>query len=159
MTGTTDDSYREPTMSHEQVEKHFRDRQRAWVRHDAETLARGHAEHGILRTPMFGVVRGREHIGATYRLLFRAFSGQQFRFDPMVIDGHRVALPMMASVIHTTEFLGLAPTGQRAEIEGIFIDELSPDGLIVSEHRIYDFTRALVQLGAWPGGREGPLHV
>jgi len=135
-------------MTREQLESFFLERQRAWVQHDADALTRGHAEGGTLTSPMLGSVSGREQIGATYRMLFRAFSEQEYSFDPMLVDGNRVALPITVTVVHTGEFMGMAPTGRRAQIQGVFLYDLSSDGLIAHEHRVYDFTSLLIQIGA-----------
>ena len=42
--------------------------------------------------------------------------------------------------------MGMEPTGRAVKISIAFIYELR-DGLIVSEHRIYDFTGVLIQIG------------
>jgi uncharacterized protein (TIGR02246 family) len=135
-------------MTREQLERFFHERQQAWARHDAEALTRDHAEDGTLMTPMLGSVRGRDQIGATYRMLFRAFSEQEFSFDPILVDGNRVAQPITVGLAHTGEFMGMAPTGRRAQVQGVFLYDMASDGLIGHEHRVYDFTSLLIQIGA-----------
>jgi hypothetical protein len=43
--------------------------------------------------------------------------------------------------------MGLEGTGRRCSFEGASLFELSPELLIMSERRFYDFTGLLAQLG------------
>jgi predicted ester cyclase len=134
-------------MTRSDVKSFFAQRQEAWKTLDAGALAMGHAEDGTLTSPMMGSLHGREPIRASYQTLFRAFSDQHFAFDPLLIDGNRVAQPFTVTVTHTGDFMGLAGTGRRAQIHGVFIYDMA-NGLIAHEQRIYDFTSLLIQIGA-----------
>ena len=43
--------------------------------------------------------------------------------------------------------MGFQGTGRRCSFEGVSLFELSADGLIAAERRVYDFTGLLAQLG------------
>jgi predicted ester cyclase len=47
---------------------------------------------------------------------------------------------------HSGPFFGLAATGKRYQIHGVFLDTLK-GGLIARERRMYDFTALLLQIG------------
>ena len=134
-------------MTRDEIQAFFADRQQAWKAHDADALAKGHAKDGTLSSPMLGSLQGREQILASYRTLFRAFSDQKFVFDPLLVDGDRVAQPFTVTVIHTGDFMGLPGTGRRAQIQGVFFYDIADD-LIAHEQRLYDFTSLLIQIGA-----------
>ncbi len=48
---------------------------------------------------------------------------------------------------HQGDFMGFQGTGRRCSFEGVSLFELSADGLIAAERRVYDFTGLLAQLG------------
>jgi uncharacterized protein (TIGR02246 family) len=141
-------------MTRTEIEAFFAHRQEAWKAHDAGALALSHAEDGTLTSPMLGSLEGRGPIEASYQTLFRAFQDQAFTFDPLLVDGDRVAQPFTVTVTHTGDFMGLAGTGRRAQIHGVFIYDMA-NGLIAHEQRIYDFTSLLIQIGAL---RAKPSH-
>lgn len=134
-------------MTRDETLAFFLARQRAWRAHDVDVLTNGHAENGTVNSPLFGSIRGREQIGGSYRTLFRAFSEQQYVFEPLLVDGDRVAQPFTVTTVHTGEFMGMPGTGRHAQIQGVFFSDMA-DGLIAHEQRLYDFTSLLIQIGA-----------
>jgi predicted ester cyclase len=134
-------------MTRNDIVRFFDERQHAWDARDADALGQAHAERGTVVSPMFATVVGRQAITNSYRSLFRMFTDWTFRGGSLLIDDARVAQPFTATATHTGEFMGLAPTGRRFEIEGIRLFDLGPDGEIVFEKRHYDFTGLLIQIG------------
>lgn len=134
-------------MTRDETQAFFLERQRAWRDQDVEALTNGHAENGTVTSPLFGSIRGREQIGASYSTLFRAFSEQQYIFEPILVDGDRVAQPFTVTTVHTGEFMGMAGTGRHAQVQGVFFSDMA-NGLIAHEQRLYDFTSLLIQIGA-----------
>ena len=124
----------------------FARRQAQWNAHDADGLAAGHAEDGVVQSPMHGTPRGRAAIADSYSALFGVFPDWQFTEDDLIVDGDRVAQVFTAEATHTGEFMGLAGTNRRFRIQGVRLYDMS-HGLIRSERRLYDFTGLLIQVG------------
>lgn len=95
---------------------------------------------------MFGDLYGREAIAASYATLFRTFPDWTFADQPLVIDGDRVVQLFSADATHGAEFMGLPATGRHFNITGARMHVIK-DGLVQEEHRMYDFTGLLIQVG------------
>ena len=134
-------------MTREEIVRVFDRRHEAVARHDAETLAAGHATDSVLESPMVGgTVNGREAIARIYRGLFAGFPDVAIDWSDLVIDGGRVVEMGTMSGTDTGGFMGLPPTGRRFCIPIALIFTFK-DGLIAHERRVYDFTGMLVQIG------------
>jgi len=139
-------------MSHDQIREFFDAQEEHWRARDPVKLAGGHAEDGLIISPIFGTVTGRPAIRASYESLFTIFPDWDYRADHILIDlnGASVAEPFTATATHVGEFMGLAGCGRRFEIQGVRLFEMR-DGLIARERRYYDFTGMLIQLGVLRG--------
>jgi steroid delta-isomerase-like uncharacterized protein len=137
-------------MTRDAILSFLDERQRAWEARDPNALAAGHAEHGTVVSPMFGRRAGRDAIRDSYRSLFTTFPDWTFAAQPVLIDGDRVAQPFSATATHVGDFMGLPGTNRRFKIQGVRIIEML-DGLIQHEHRHYDFTGLLIQIGVLRG--------
>lgn len=133
-------------MATDEVREFFRVQQDHWRERDPEKLASGHAEDGVIISPIFRTVTGRQAILASYKALFQIFPDWDYRAEQLLIDGSGVAEPFTATATHVGEFMGLAGCGRRFEIQGVRLFEMG-DGLIARERRYYDFTGMLIQLG------------
>jgi steroid delta-isomerase-like uncharacterized protein len=133
-------------MTREDIQTLFARREQAWRDRDAASLASSHAEHGTVASPMFTNVVGRQDILEAYRSLFRIFPDWTLTGQDLIIDGDRVAQHFIATATQAGEFMGLAGTGRRFNIEGVLLFRVE-NGLIADERRIYDFTGLLVQIG------------
>jgi len=133
-------------MTRDEIQALFDRRADAWRRRDVDALAASHAEHGVVVSPMFTTVTGRDHITDAYRSLFRAFPDWDYAGEALIVDGVRVAQPFTVQATHAGEFMGLAGSGRRFTVHGVLLFEVG-DGLIQTERRIYDFTGLLIQLG------------
>ena len=134
-------------MTREEAQAFFTRRQTAWKNCDVDALTRDHAEDGTVSSPMLGTIQGREEIATSYVSVFRAFSVIDFMWEPLLIDGDRIAQPFNSAVTHTGVFMGFAGTGRRAQVQGVFFCDIA-NGMIAHEQRLYDFTSLLIQLGA-----------
>ena len=137
-------------MTRDQVEALFERRRRAWEGRDAEGLAATHSPDGVVKSPMFGELHGREQITASYAKLFHTFPDWTFGDQSLVIDGERVVQLFTATATHAADFMGLPPTGRTFTIEGARMHILK-DGLVHDEQRLYDFTGLLIQVGVLKG--------
>jgi len=133
-------------MTREEIVDLFAERNDAWVARHVGALARTHAENGVVRSPMFGQLHGREAIATSYASLFRMFPDWTFVSDAVLIDGNRCAQSFQATATHSADFMGLPASGRQFRIEGVRLYTLT-DRLIQEEQRIYDFTGLLIQVG------------
>ena len=133
-------------MTRDEIVAFFEARMEAWRAHDVGALVRTHADNGIIRSPMFGELHGREAIASSYASLFRTFPDWTFLSDRLIIDGDQVVQPFSATATHSAEFMGLQASGRKFKIEGARLHVMK-DGRIQEEQRIYDFTGLLIQVG------------
>ena len=118
----------------------------AFRRHDAAALAGSHSIDGLVESPMFATLQGRQAIEESYRQLFAAFPDFDLRLDSVLVDPPRVAMTTTNFGTHVNEFLGLPGTGKHFEFLLARLVTVE-NGLIARERRIYDFTGFLVQIG------------
>jgi hypothetical protein len=133
-------------MTRDETVAFFSVRNQAWTARDVSALARTHAVNGIVRSPMFGELNGRDAIAASYASLFRMFPDWQFESEALIIDGAMSAQSFQATATHASDFMGLPATGRHFRIEGVRLHTMR-EGLIQDEQRIYDFTGLLIQVG------------
>lgn len=124
----------------------FSRRDDAWVARDVGALARTHAETAVVRSPMFGLLNGREAIATSYASLFRMFPDWTFASQSMLIDGNQCVQLFEATATHSADFMGLPASGRQFRIEGVRLYTVKDD-LIQDEKRVYDFTGLLIQVG------------
>jgi predicted ester cyclase len=128
----------------------FSERETHWRARDPAALAQGHAPAGVVVSPMFGRLSGRDAIRNSYQSLFTMFPDWAFVANDPIVDGDRIALPFSATATHVGEFMGLSGTNRRFQIQGVRLVEMT-DGLIHIEQRLYDFTGLLIQVGVLRG--------
>jgi steroid delta-isomerase-like uncharacterized protein len=133
-------------MTRDEIVELFARRSHAWTARDVGALARTHAANGIVSSPMFGELTGREAIADSYASLFRMFPDWTFLSESLLIDGDRIAQSFSATATHSSDFMGLPASGRKFRIEGVRLHTMK-DGLIQEEQRIYDFTGLLIQVG------------
>ena len=125
----------------------FSDWEPDWKARNPERLANWSAEGvATVNSPMFKRLNRRKEITESYYRLFETFPDWTIVNEEPLIDGDRAALPFRATATHVGEFMGLAGTGRKFQIEGVRIFRMG-DGLIQDERRIYDFTSFLMQIG------------
>ena len=134
-------------MSRDEIAALIDRRHQAWNAHDAYALALDHSEDGVVGSPLAGgSATGREAIERLYATMFHAFTDFKLERHHLLIDGDRAALFGQTSGTDRGGFMGMDPTGRAVKVSIAFLYELR-DGLIVNEHRIYDFTGLLIQVG------------
>jgi predicted ester cyclase len=79
--------------------------------------------------------------------VFPAFSDFKITVEMQVAEGNKVASYWKMTGVHTGEYLGIPPTGKKATLFGIGIDE-DQDGRISEVCNIYDFESFLQRLKA-----------
>lgn len=134
-------------MSRDEIAALMDRRHHAWNAHDAHALSLDHSEDCVVWSPLAGGnATGREAIERLYAALFHTFTDLKLERRDLLIDGDRAALFGETSGTDRGGFMGMDPTGRAAKVSIAFLYELR-EGLIVSEHRIYDFTGLLIQIG------------
>ena len=133
-------------MTRDEAAVLFAERDAIWRRGDTEALASLHADDGVIISPLFGAIKGREAIEKSYRQIFKIFNDLTLDTDEIVADGDRVAQFFHCHATHTSDVFGIPATGRAFEIRGVLIFNFK-DGKIIKERRLYDFTGMLVQLG------------
>ena len=134
-------------MTHHDARLFLRARGDKYASHDPKALAADHTVDGVVHSPMFASVTGRDAIEQSYVALFRIFPDWSITFDEAIIDSSgRAAHPCDVTATHRGEFLGMAGTGKRITFRGVLLYTLV-DGLIAEESRLYDFTGLLFQAG------------
>jgi steroid delta-isomerase-like uncharacterized protein len=133
-------------VTHKQAVAFLRQRQAKWDRRDPAELTADHARDGLVRSPMFADVRGKDAIEASYRKLFTTFPDWTIVFDEPIVDGERAAHPFTVNATHVGDFMGFPGTGRKFKFSGALLYTLR-DGLIAEERRVYDFSGLLIQLG------------
>jgi steroid delta-isomerase-like uncharacterized protein len=133
-------------MQRDAIESLFEQREQLWRRRDSAGLAKAHSADGIVESPIFGVVRGRPAIEASYSGLFRAFPDSTLENQGLIIDGVQVVQLFKWHATHSAEMFGLPATGRQFTSQGALIYRFS-EMHIEHERRIYDFTGMLVQIG------------
>lgn len=129
----------------------------AWEKEDVQTLVACYADDCVVVSPIFSTLTGRAHVEKSFIDLFKAFGKQKIEVEDIVIgneDPPRAVMVWKLQSTHVGEVFGMPPSGKRIAVTICFVLTLR-NGLITKDHRIYDFTSMLMQLGAL---RAKPAH-
>ena len=77
-------------MTRDEVVQFLAARRQHWRDRDPVALASDHSDEGTVQSPIFGSVRGRAAIEASYRELYKVFSDWMTEEEESVIDGTRL---------------------------------------------------------------------
>lgn len=137
---------RDTDMTREQIVAVLNAMQRGWNTRDPVALAALFADNALVHSPIFGELKGRLAIEKSYRDLFRGFADWTFEGQDVIVDGNRAAQLFTVTATHTSDMFGVDATHRSFKIKGVLIFEFR-DGRIAFEHRLYDFTSLLLQVG------------
>jgi steroid delta-isomerase-like uncharacterized protein len=132
-------------MTRDEIAHLFDRRLDSLRRRDVEALVRDYAEDAVVESPV-GSVRGRAGIDTLHRGWFSSFPDLSFEQSDLIIGDDRAAVALTVSGTNTGGFMDLPPTGKRFSFTAVTLCTLR-DGQIVSETRVYDFTRFLIEIG------------
>ena len=118
-----------------------------WNRRDPDGIALYHAADSVAESPIYATLRGRKAIHDAARAFFTSFPDAALVVDAILVDEPRVAIFTTVNATHVNEFFGMPGTNRHIEFRNARLLEMSEDGFITYERRIYDFTGLLVQLG------------
>jgi predicted ester cyclase len=97
----------------------------------------------------FGIPNGPEGVRQFIAAMDSAFSNADVRAEDVLAEGDKVAVRYVYEADHTGELMGLAATGKRIRLPGIFIARVE-DGKIAEYWRQEDHLGLMQQLGAIP---------
>jgi ketosteroid isomerase-like protein len=132
-------------MSREEARALVRQLLDAASRRDLSELMALYAADAVAVSPVFGEVRGRANIAATWQTLFRTFADLTVTVSDVLVDADRIAV---LSTIKTTDrigWFGLPATGGPIGYRLVLLLTVA-DGAIVHDERIYDSTGVLERL-------------
>ena len=114
-------------------------------RRDSERVLGCYAPDAVAVSPVFGEVRGREAVVATWSTLFTTFADLTIEHVDFLVDGDRVAVLGQIKTTDRIGWFGLPPTGSPITYRLVLLFTLK-DGVIVHDERIYDSTGVLDRL-------------
>ncbi len=112
---------------------------------DLARLMALYASDAVAVSPVFGEVRGRASIGATFETLFTTLADATVEVGDVLVDGDRLAVIGTITTTDRTGWFGLRPTGSVIRYRLMLLLTIA-DGLIVHDERIYDSTGVLERL-------------
>ena len=133
-------------MTEQTIRELFHRQREHWQARDADALTSCHTPDGVVISPIFRTIKGSDAIRQSYHSLFRIFPDWDYQSQDLLVCDDRAAESFIVRATHVGEFLGVAGTKKKIEIQGARMFELR-DNLIARERRYYDFTGTLIQLG------------
>jgi steroid delta-isomerase-like uncharacterized protein len=135
-------------MSRDEILALLARRRAAIAARDVRALASLYTEDAEVISPFAGgAVTGREAVTKVHEAWFKAVPDVEFTDDPPIIDGDRVSHMSTGRGTDVGGFLGHPPSGKPFVLQIVLFYTMR-DGYIAREHRVYDFTGLLVQIGA-----------
>jgi steroid delta-isomerase-like uncharacterized protein len=87
-----------------------------------------------------------------FRMLLAAFPDMRMDVEDMIASGDKVVARVTATATHQGEFMGVAGTGSRVEVQLIDIMRFDDAGLVCEHWGVADLLTLLQQIGAVPAG-------
>jgi len=111
-------------------------------------LAEGFVEHEVLP----GMAPTKAGTREFFTMYMAAFPDLRFATEDIITSGDKVVGRFRASGTQDGELMGMPPSGNRIEVEGIDIIRFGDDGLAHEHWGIFDALGMMQQLGAIPMG-------
>jgi len=115
------------------------------MHHDLPRLMSHYAAEAVAVSPVFGEVRGRAAIAATWERLFSTFTDIQYSVSDLLVDGNRIAVLGSVTVTDRVGWFGLPPTGGLLSYRLVLLFTIV-EGEVVHDERIYDSTGVVERL-------------
>lgn len=96
-----------------------------------------------------GLPANKEGVRQFFTMMRTAFPDLQFKVNFMVAEGDKVAAYITMSGTHKGEFMGMAPTGKKFEINAVDIIQIA-DGKAVAHWGVTDVMKMMQDLGMMP---------
>jgi steroid delta-isomerase-like uncharacterized protein len=85
-----------------------------------------------------------------FRLLLSAFPDMQLEVEDLIESGDKAVARVSARATHQGEFMGIPPTGKRAEMQLIDIMRFDENGFVCEHWGVADMLSLMQQLGVVP---------
>jgi steroid delta-isomerase-like uncharacterized protein len=85
-----------------------------------------------------------------FQALLSAFPDMSMEVEDLIAGGGKTVARVRATATHQGEFMGIAPTGRRVEIQLIDIMRFDDDGLVSDHWGVADMLSLMQQLGVVP---------
>jgi steroid delta-isomerase-like uncharacterized protein len=113
---------------------------------DTQALAQFHALNGIAESPMYATRMGRQSIEEAYRSFITSFPDMTMDVENLLVDPPHIVFFATINATHMNDFFGLPGTNRHIEFRMAWLLTVE-NGLIARDHRVYDFTGILLQVG------------
>ncbi len=108
-----------------------------------EYLAPGYVDHD----PFPGLSNDTQGTKGSVKMLLSAFPDGKMKTNLLIQDGNLVVAHTTFTGTHKGEFLGIAPTGKKVEVNNIDIVRVTDDGRASEHWGIIDTAALMAQLG------------
>src|SRR5436190_2263442 len=132
-------------MTREEAHALVRDLLQAAGHRDLAYMIGCYAEDAVAISPIFGEVRGRDRIGATWATLFATFADLKLDVSTVLVDADRIAVLSTVTTTDRIGWFGLPATGGTISYRLVLLLTVV-EGKIVRDERIYDSTGVLERL-------------
>jgi serine phosphatase RsbU (regulator of sigma subunit)/ketosteroid isomerase-like protein len=114
-------------------------------RRDLSRLMEMYADDAVAMSPVFGEIRGRQPIGASWQTLFEMFADLTVHVADVLVEGDRIAVLSTVTTTDRVGWFGMPATGGPIVYRLVLLLTVS-GGRIVRDERIYDSTGLLERL-------------
>ena len=97
-----------------------------------------------------GLEPTKEGVKAFFRMYIAAFPDLRMEPEDVLPSGDKVVARTRGTGTHRGEFMGMAATGRRIDVELIDIMRFRDDGLVQEHWGVFDALKMMQQLGAIP---------
>jgi predicted ester cyclase len=132
-------------MSREEALTLVRQLRDAALGRDVLRLMEFYAPEAVAVSPVFGEVRGRQAIAATWTTLFSTFSDLALEVSDVLVDGDRIAILGTVTTTDRVGWFGLPATGGPIVYRLVLLLTVA-GGRIVRDERMYDSTGVVERL-------------
>jgi len=119
-----------------------------WENGNVDAIDTLFTEDSVLHDPT-GDLRGREAFKTYNERYLAAFPDLQYDVQDLIAEDDKVVFRARMRGTHEGEFMGVEPTGQQFDAEGIIIARIE-DGMIAERWASYDALGMMRQLGILP---------
>lgn len=116
------------------------------VEHLKDIMAEDFTDHG---EALFGSPHGRAMLENGIAYMYKMFPVKAVSVEDMIAEGDMVGVRGIMTMVHSADWLGVAPTGKELKWNGLSMFRIK-DGKIVERFFNSDSLYILEQLGYWP---------
>jgi uncharacterized protein (TIGR02246 family) len=125
--------------------------------HDAKKFTDGFTPDATLTVYGEGEFKGREGIASEIEPWFKAIPDFKIAVTRVFAKGEVVVSEWVVTGTNTGELMGEKPTKKAVGFKGVSVNWFTPEGLVKQEHRYFDMTTVMGQLGKAKGAPVRPV--